>query len=73
MKTLTKHQLAGIIGISASHLSNILSGRRRPTFKTAKKMCSVIDFTGPVFWLEATPSELRWAVREYLFTNNNRG
>ena len=49
------------IGISQGFLSNILTGRRRPGYKMAKKI-GVATRTSPILWLEGTPDEIRHAL-----------
>lgn len=57
--TITK--LAAQIGISQGFLSNILIGRRRPHYKTAKNLAAATN-TEPVLWLEGSPEEIKKAL-----------
>ena len=57
--TITKRALEA--GISQGFLSNILCGRRRPHYKTAKKLAAATN-TDPILWLEGTPEEIRQAI-----------
>lgn len=45
---LTQNALAEIIGISASRLSEILSGKREPTIKTARAICIHLNIDASV-------------------------
>jgi len=53
--------LAKEIGISQGFFSNILCGRRRPHYKTAKKLAAVTN-TDPILWLEGSPEEIKQAL-----------
>jgi len=54
-------ELAKKIGISQGFLSNILCDRRRPHYKTAKKLASATN-TDPILWLEGSPEEIKQAL-----------
>ena len=43
-------QFAGIIGVSTSRISEILSGKRRITVDTAIRIANALDMT-PEYWL----------------------
>lgn len=47
--------------ISAAMLSMILSGKKRPSWNTAKSL-SMVTGTSPVLWMEGTPDQIREAV-----------
>jgi len=59
MKTLSS--ISKLSGMSLSGLSNILAGRRRPSWGIAKKLAAVTG-TEPVLWLEGSPDEIRAAL-----------
>ncbi len=54
-------KIAANVGLTQGALSNILAGRRRPHYKTAKKIASVTK-TDPILWLEGSPEQLRRAL-----------
>ncbi len=54
-------KIAKQIGISQGFLSNILCGRRKPHWKTAKKLGAVTN-TSPIIWLEGSPQEIKQAL-----------
>lgn len=49
-------------GISQPAISNILAGRRRPSWKYAKKLAEVTS-TDPALWLDGSPEEIKSALR----------
>ena len=54
-------KIAETAGVSKQALSNILNGRRRPSWGTAKRLAFVTN-TDPVLWLEGTPVEIKKAI-----------
>ncbi len=54
-------KIAETAGVSKQALSNILNGRRRPSWGTAKRLAFVTK-TNPVLWLEGTPVEIKKAI-----------
>ena len=58
---LTQKQLAKAIGKSQQFISLVLSGKRRPHYKTA---IALERFTGisQKMWLEGSPDEIRAAI-----------
>jgi transcriptional regulator with XRE-family HTH domain len=54
-------QIAKRAGMSLSGLSNLLAGRRRPSWRSAKRLAAVTD-TDPVLWLEGSPGEIKTAI-----------
>jgi len=58
---LTDTKIAALAGISQGFFSNILCGRRRPHYKTAKKLAAVTN-TDPILWLEGSPAEIKQAL-----------
>jgi len=59
----TKNQIAKSAGLSLPGLSNIVSGRRRPSWSLAKRLGEVTS-TDPVLWLEGTPEEIKEAISQ---------
>ena len=49
--------------VTPSFLSQILSGNKRPSWKTAKRLAEATN-TEPALWMEGTPDEIRAAVFE---------
>ena len=49
-KGLTQKQLAGMIGVSPSRVSDYISGRAEPTLRIAKALCAVLGIS-PVLML----------------------
>ena len=54
-------KIAETAGVSKQAFSNILNGRRRPSWGTAKRLAFVTK-TNPVLWLEGTPVEIKKAI-----------
>jgi transcriptional regulator with XRE-family HTH domain len=65
MKKIIQNEIGNKAGIHQSTLSNILTGRRRPSWKTAKRLSSAIPGSTPEQWLEAPPETLRRIINEY--------
>ena len=53
-------------------ISNILSGRRRPSWKLAKRLAKA-TCTKPVIWLEGSPDEIRKAMEKASIMMNQIG
>lgn len=62
-KKLRTNQIAKRAGLSLSGLSNVLAGRRRPSWSTAKRLAAATD-TSPVLWLEGSPNEIKEAISQ---------
>jgi transcriptional regulator with XRE-family HTH domain len=62
-------KIAETIGISKQALSNIIHGRRRPSWGTAKKIACVTG-TDPVLWLEGAPCEIKRAIDLFKYINS---
>ena len=43
-------------------ISNILTGKRRPSWDLAKRLAEATN-TDPVLWMDATPEEIRAALK----------
>lgn len=54
-------QIAKKAGVSKQTLSNIINGRRRPSWRAAKRIAYVTS-TDPVLWMEGAPYEIKKAV-----------
>ena len=52
-------------GIGPPMLSEILNGNARPSWKTAKRLSSVVTGSTPEQWLEAPPETLRQLVSDF--------
>lgn len=61
----TISQIAKQSGISQGFLSNIIAERRRPHYKTAKRLAEATGTT-PELWLEGSEDEMRSVVQEEL-------
>ncbi|MDX9788865.1 MAG: helix-turn-helix domain-containing protein [Desulfobacterales bacterium] len=49
-------------GLHPSTLSNVINGRRRPSWKLAKRLCQAVPGTTPELWLEGAPEQIRAAI-----------
>ena len=54
-------ELSEATGIHQTTISNILNGRRRPSWRLAKKLATATD-TDVAVWMEGSPEEIRSAV-----------
>lgn len=61
MKHGFKIKLARKVGISGAFVGQIIKGKNRPHYKTAKKLAEVTN-TDPILWLEGTPEEIKHAL-----------
>ena len=55
---MNQNEIAKKVGITSSMLSQILSGKKRPKWKTAKCLAEVTG-TKPELWLEGKPEEIK--------------
>jgi len=55
-------EISRAANISQSALSNILNGRRTPSWKAAKRLSLAVPGTTPELWIEGTPEEIRAAL-----------
>jgi transcriptional regulator with XRE-family HTH domain len=67
MKNKTQLDICKQAAISSGFLSLLLSGDRRPSWPTAKRLAEVTG-TEPALWLEGTPEALRQIVMEFIQT-----
>jgi len=58
---INQTEIAKRANISSAMVSMILSGKKRPSWTTAKKLASVTGTT-PVIWLDGTTDEIRQAI-----------
>jgi plasmid maintenance system antidote protein VapI len=58
----TQREIAAALGIKQGTLSNIITGRRRPSWKLAKRL-SEATCTNPELWLEGSPQEMSKAIK----------
>ncbi|MBI5846229.1 MAG: helix-turn-helix transcriptional regulator [Deltaproteobacteria bacterium] len=63
MKRGFVNELARQAGISHSHVSNILCGRKRPRYKIASYLAGATG-TEIYIWMEGTPYDIRSAIEE---------
>jgi transcriptional regulator with XRE-family HTH domain len=63
MGNISQTEIIKRCGIHQSTLSNILTGRRRPSWSTAKRLAAATD-TDPVLWLEGSPNEIKKAISQ---------
>jgi len=61
MKRGMQKQIAQNAGISAPYLNQILFGKKRPSWATAKKL-AIATSTDPVLWLDGAIDEIRNAL-----------
>ncbi|MBU4185998.1 MAG: helix-turn-helix domain-containing protein [Proteobacteria bacterium] len=57
-------EIAEKANITQGALSNILSGRRRPSWTVAKRLAQV-TYTTPYLWLEGMPDEIKSALKNF--------
>jgi len=57
----TQNEIAKRAGVAQPTLANIISGRRRPSWKLAKKLAAATG-TDPELWLDGTPEQIRCTV-----------
>lgn len=55
---ITQTKIAAKAGITQQMVSTILSGKARPSWKTAKKLAAVTS-TSPELWLDGKPDDIR--------------
>ena len=53
--------IAGKVGITPGAVTNIINGRRRPSWRVAKRLAEITG-TSPVLWMEGPPEKLRDAL-----------
>ena len=61
MKRIRQIDIVKRVGISGSYLSEILNGKRRPTWQMAKRLATGTGTT-PELWLDGKPAEIRRAI-----------
>ena len=54
-------EIAKTAKVSQGALSNIMNGRRRPSWPASKRLAAATG-TAPEIWLEGTPEEIRAAI-----------
>lgn len=67
MKTfipIKQNKIAEKAGISGALLSQILSGKRRPSWRTARGLTAAVPGTTDSLWLEGTIEEMRQAISQ---------
>ena len=65
MENISRTEIIKRCEIHQSTLSNILTGRRRPSWSIAKRLAAATD-TEPVLWLEGSPNEIKKALSQPL-------
>ena len=63
MENISRTEIIKRCEIHQSTLSNILTGRRRPSWSIAKRLAAATD-TEPVLWLEGSPNEIKKALSQ---------
>ena len=63
MKHGIQKQIAEATELSAPMISLILSGKKRPSWSSAKRLAAATD-TDPVLWLEGSPNEIKKAISQ---------
>lgn len=63
MERGTQRKLSQLTGLSTGYVSEILSGKKRPTWNTAKIIAATTG-TDPVLWMDGTPEQIRDALQE---------
>jgi transcriptional regulator with XRE-family HTH domain len=63
MKHGIQKKIAKATELSAPMISLILSGKKRPSWSTAKRLAAATG-SDPVLWLEGTPNEIKQAIME---------
>lgn len=58
MRKIRQYQIAKQAGISAPMFCEIVNGKARPSWKTAKRIAEVTK-SDPVDWMESPPEKLR--------------
>jgi transcriptional regulator with XRE-family HTH domain len=58
MKRGIQNEIADKVDISTAFISQILSGKRRPSWSMAKKLSKATN-TKPELWLEAAPEKIK--------------
>jgi transcriptional regulator with XRE-family HTH domain len=66
MKRGNQTKLASKANVSMAFISQILSGKRRPSWRTAKILAAATR-TKPDLWLEASPEKIRGALEAVNF------
>jgi transcriptional regulator with XRE-family HTH domain len=69
MKRGTQKQIAEMVGISGSFVSQILSGKRRPSWPMAKAIANATNTT-PELWLDGEPGSIREAIGAFRDESN---
>ncbi len=62
MIKLNQKTIAKKAGISEPFVSQIVNGKKRPTWTKAKKLADATT-TNPELWLEGTPDQIRDAIK----------
>jgi transcriptional regulator with XRE-family HTH domain len=61
MKRGIQNEIVDKVNISTAFISQILSGKRRPSWPMAKKLSKATN-TEPELWLEGSPEKIREAL-----------
>jgi transcriptional regulator with XRE-family HTH domain len=68
-----QHKISQMTRLSEGFISQIVQGKRRPSWKNAKKLAAATH-TRPILWLDGTPAEIRASLAqlkiEYKITRN---
>ncbi|WP_139164091.1 hypothetical protein [Desulfoluna spongiiphila] len=63
MKRGTQTNIVNKTKLSAGFVSEIFSGKKRPSWKKAKVLAGATG-TEPIVWLEGTPEEIKAAIKK---------
>lgn len=63
MKPMTQTKIASIVGASQPYINQVVTTKKRPSWKMAKKLSSAVPGTTPILWLEGTPDQIRDAIK----------
>ena len=63
MKAITQVYIAKKMGVSPAYINYLVNTRKRPPWKTAKKLASVTN-TDPILWLEGSSDEIKAALKQ---------
>lgn len=62
-KKMTQQQIAGLACASQSLISAMVTGRRRPSWRMAKRLIQAVPGTTVELWMEGSPEEIRAAIK----------
>lgn len=63
MNRLTQKTIANMVNVTQPYINRLVTCKKRPSWKMAKKLSSAVPGTTPILWLEGTPDEIRAAIK----------